>query len=58
MKKILNDFLTALTFLSRVPVKVNEFTELSTVYFPPVGFLLGIIISIFGFVFNNFFHLK
>jgi len=55
LKKILNDFLTALTFLSRIPVRVDKFTDFSTVYFPPVGFVLGIILSIFLVIFKSFF---
>ncbi|MGM0601824.1 MAG: adenosylcobinamide-GDP ribazoletransferase [Bacillota bacterium] len=50
MKKILDEFLTAAAFLSRIPIKVSNFTDLSTIYFPLVGFLLGIILSIFLFI--------
>ncbi|KXS46061.1 MAG: adenosylcobinamide-GDP ribazoletransferase, partial [Halanaerobium sp. T82-1] len=46
MKKVLNNFLTALTFMSRIPVKLKEVSEIKLNYFPLVGLLLAVIIII------------
>jgi len=46
LKKIINNFFTALTFMSRVPVKLKEISELKINYFPLVGLLLAVIIII------------
>lgn len=44
MRKVINNFLTALTFMSRIPVKIKETSELKLNYFPLVGLLLAVII--------------
>ena len=44
MRKVINNFLTALTFMSRIPVKLKEVSELKLNYFPLVGLLLACII--------------
>ncbi|MFP4199087.1 MAG: adenosylcobinamide-GDP ribazoletransferase [Halanaerobium sp.] len=44
MTKIINNFLTALTFMSRIPVKLKETSELKLNYFPLVGLLLAVIV--------------
>lgn len=44
MIKIINNFLTALIFMSRIPVKLKEASELKLNYFPLVGFLLAYIV--------------
>ncbi|RAK10572.1 cobalamin-5'-phosphate synthase [Halanaerobium saccharolyticum] len=44
MRKVIHNFLTALTFMTRIPVKIKKTSELKLNYFPPVGLLLALII--------------
>lgn len=44
MSKILNNFLTALTFMSRIPFRLKKVSALKLNYFPLVGLLLALIL--------------
>lgn len=44
MSQLINNFLTALTFMTRIPVKLKEISKLKLNYFPLVGLLLAVIV--------------
>ncbi|TDO92162.1 cobalamin-5'-phosphate synthase [Halanaerobium saccharolyticum] len=58
MRKVINNFLTALTFMSRIPVKIKETSELKLNYFPLVGLLLAVIIILAEYFLSFIFGLE
>lgn len=58
MKKALNEFLTALTFMSRLPVKIKETSDLKLYFFPLVGVLLGLLVVLAEVLFSYLFSLE
>ena len=58
MKKIIHQFLTALTFMSRIPVKLKQTSELKLNYFPLIGFLLAFNIILANYIFSFIFAVE
>lgn len=58
MKKVMNNFLTALTFMSRIPVKLKETSKLKLNYFPLVGFLLAVIVILAEYLLSIIFTVE
>jgi len=44
LSQLINNFFTALTFMTRIPVKLKEISKLKLNYFPLIGLLLAVIV--------------
>lgn len=58
MKEILNNFLTALTFMTRIPVKVKKISVLKVNYLPLVGLVMALIVIITEYLLAGFFAVE
>lgn len=58
MKEIINNFLNALSFLTRIPVKIKKHTILKINYLPLVGLLMALILIAAEYLLVNFFAVE
>lgn len=58
MKKALTNFLTTLTFLSRIPLKLKEISEIKITYFPLTGLIMALILIAAEFLLAPFIKIE